>query len=218
MLRGIEEWNRRVVPTQRANAGVDDTVTTRARTNSARPATASGATRHQPRFTQEAYWREGIQRMKDQQIEGVVTLGMRGPGDVKPTRGHGHRAREQDPPLTNAQIIQEVTGREPRRRSRRSGPCTKRCQDCWDKGLARAGRRHGGRGATTTGPTCARSRSSPPRSARAATASTTTSTTSAAAATTSGSTRSLLPNLWEQLNLSFYVRSRPALGRSTSGT
>jgi hypothetical protein len=60
MLRGIEEWNRH--PT--AYGGTGDW---RFSTN---------------RDAVVAYMRDGVQRMKDQNIEGVVTMGMRGPGDV----------------------------------------------------------------------------------------------------------------------------------------
>ncbi|AGL17375.1 glycosyl hydrolase 115 family protein [Actinoplanes sp. N902-109] len=64
MMRGIEEWNRHPTGTGewsfRRNA---DAI--------------------------KAYWRDGAQRMKDQNIEGVVTLGMRGNGDVGLPDGDG---------------------------------------------------------------------------------------------------------------------------------
>ena len=60
MLRGIEEWNRH----PKAYGGTGDW-----RFSINRDAVV-------------AYMRDGVQRMKDQNIEGVVTMGMRGPGDV----------------------------------------------------------------------------------------------------------------------------------------
>ncbi|MCO8275816.1 glycosyl hydrolase 115 family protein [Actinoplanes sp. TRM 88003] len=64
MMRGIEEWNRHPTGTGewsfRRNA---DAI--------------------------KAYWRDGAERMRDQNIEGVITLGMRGNGDVSLPDGDG---------------------------------------------------------------------------------------------------------------------------------
>jgi hypothetical protein len=64
MMRGIEEWNRHPAGTGewsfRRNA---DAI--------------------------KAYWRDGAERMRDQNIEGVITLGMRGNGDVSLPDGDG---------------------------------------------------------------------------------------------------------------------------------
>jgi len=64
MMRGIEEWNRHPAGTGewsfRRNA---DAI--------------------------KAYWRDGAERMRDQDIEGVITLGMRGNGDVSLPDGDG---------------------------------------------------------------------------------------------------------------------------------
>ncbi|MEV6491679.1 glycosyl hydrolase 115 family protein [Actinoplanes sp. NPDC051633] len=64
MMRGIEEWNRHPTGTgewsYRRNA---DAI--------------------------KAYWRGGAERMRDQDIEGVITLGMRGNGDVSLPDGDG---------------------------------------------------------------------------------------------------------------------------------
>ena len=60
MMRGIEEWNRH----PQAYGGTGDW---RFSTN---------------RAAVTAYMRDGVQRVKDQNIEGVITMGMRGPGDV----------------------------------------------------------------------------------------------------------------------------------------
>jgi hypothetical protein len=64
MMRGIEEWNRHP-------AG-----------------TGEWSFRRNPDAI-KAYWRDGAQRMADQKIEGVVTLGMRGNGDVSLPDGDG---------------------------------------------------------------------------------------------------------------------------------
>ncbi|AEV83001.1 hypothetical protein ACWT_1982 [Actinoplanes sp. SE50] len=64
MMRGIEEWNRHP-------AG-----------------TGEWSFRRNPDAIKD-YWRAGIQRMHDQDIEGVVTLGMRGNGDVGLPDGDG---------------------------------------------------------------------------------------------------------------------------------
>jgi hypothetical protein len=64
MMRGIEEWNRHPSGTGEWSF--------------VRNADAL-----------KAYWRDGIKRMRDQQIEGVVTLGMRGNGDVSLPDGDG---------------------------------------------------------------------------------------------------------------------------------
>jgi glycosyl hydrolase family 115 (putative glucuronidase)/glycosyl hydrolase family 115 len=71
MMRGIEEWNRH------ASNGTD-------------PYGGNGEwsfVRNADAL--KAYWRDGIQRMRDQKIEGVVTLGMRGNGDVSLPDGNG---------------------------------------------------------------------------------------------------------------------------------
>ncbi|GIF04262.1 glycosyl hydrolase 115 family protein [Actinoplanes siamensis] len=64
MMRGIEEWNRHP-------AG-----------------TGEWSFRRNPDAIKN-YWRAGIERMRDQDIEGVVTLGMRGNGDVSLPDGDG---------------------------------------------------------------------------------------------------------------------------------
>ena len=71
MMRGIEEWNRHAV-------------------NGTDPYGGNG----QWSFVHnadalKAYWRDGAQRMADQDIEGVITLGMRGNGDTSLPDGDG---------------------------------------------------------------------------------------------------------------------------------
>jgi lysophospholipase L1-like esterase len=132
MLRGIEEWNRRVVPTQRANAGIDDTVTTQGKDDFS--ATGNGEWRYSTNAESlRAYWREGIQRVVDQKIEGVVTLGMRGPGDIKLPADTGTELVNKI--ITDQrQIIQEVTGADPSKLPQ-VWTLYKEVQDWWDKGL-----------------------------------------------------------------------------------
>ncbi|HEV7961416.1 MAG TPA: glycosyl hydrolase 115 family protein [Actinoplanes sp.] len=71
MMRGIEEWNRHAVGGTDPYGGTGEW-------SFRRNADAI-----------KAYWRDGIRRMREQQIEGVVTLGMRGNGDVGLPDGDG---------------------------------------------------------------------------------------------------------------------------------
>jgi hypothetical protein len=71
MMRGIEEWNRHAVNGTDPYGGTGEW-------SFVRNADAL-----------KAYWRDGIQRMRDEKIEGVVTLGMRGNGDVGLPDGDG---------------------------------------------------------------------------------------------------------------------------------
>lgn len=64
MMRGIEEWNRNP------------------------QGTGEWSFRRNPDAI-KAYWRDGAERMRDQDIEGVITLGMRGNGDVSLPDGDG---------------------------------------------------------------------------------------------------------------------------------
>lgn len=71
MMRGIEEWNRHAV-------------------NGTDPYGGNGVWSYrQNKDAIEAYWRDGAERMRDQDIEGVITLGMRGNGDVSLPDGDG---------------------------------------------------------------------------------------------------------------------------------
>ncbi len=132
MLRGIEEWNRRVVPTQRANAGVDDTVTAQGKDDFSPNGNGEWRYSTNPESLR-AYWREGIQRMVDQKIEGVVTLGMRGPGDVRLPADTGTELVNKII-ADQRQLIQEVTGSDPSKVPQ-VWTLYKEVQDWWDKGL-----------------------------------------------------------------------------------
>ena len=71
MMRGIEEWNRHAV-------------------NGTDPYGGNGMwSFRQNADAIKAYWRDGAQRMAAQDIEGVITLGMRGNGDVGLPDGDG---------------------------------------------------------------------------------------------------------------------------------
>lgn len=83
MMRGIEEWKRHAVPAERDEDG-----------NIVTPGhdPYGGTGEWSFRRNGEAikqYWADGIRRMRDEDIEGVVTLGMRGAGDVSLPDGDG---------------------------------------------------------------------------------------------------------------------------------
>ncbi len=83
MMRGIEEWNRHAVAAVRDSQG-----------NIVTPGhdpyggTGEWSFRRNGEAI-EKYWADGIRRMKEQGFEGVVTLGMRGNGDVGLPDGDG---------------------------------------------------------------------------------------------------------------------------------
>lgn len=76
MMRGIEEWNTRVDPTKRdGDGGITHKGT------DPWGGTGEWAWTRNPEALKK-YWTEGIQRMVDIGFDGVVTLAMRGTGDV----------------------------------------------------------------------------------------------------------------------------------------
>jgi hypothetical protein len=83
MMRGIEEWNRHAVPAVRDPQG---TIVTPG--HDPYGGTGEWSFRRNADAI-KAYWRDGITRMKTQNFEGVVTLGMRGNGDVGLPDGDG---------------------------------------------------------------------------------------------------------------------------------
>ncbi|HEV2782526.1 MAG TPA: glycosyl hydrolase 115 family protein [Actinophytocola sp.] len=89
MMRGIEEWNRH----PNAYGGTGEWSFRR---------NADAVT---------AYWRDGIRRMVSQNFEGVVTLGMRGNGDVSLPDGDGIDLMTN---IINTQrrVLAEETGRD----------------------------------------------------------------------------------------------------------
>ncbi|WP_369248571.1 glycosyl hydrolase 115 family protein [Streptomyces sp. R41] len=103
MMRGIEEWNRHAVPAVRDGSGAVVTPG-----HDPYGGTGEWSFRRNADAI-KAYWREGIQRMADQDFEGVVTLGMRGNGDTSLPDGDGVELMRE---IIDAQrqIISEVTG------------------------------------------------------------------------------------------------------------
>jgi len=105
MMMGIEEWNRHARAAQRdengeiTNPGED-------------PYGGTG----EWRFSKNAealkqHWTRGIQRMVDEDFEGVITLGMRGPGDVSLPVEDGIPLMEEII-QTQRQILADVTGKD----------------------------------------------------------------------------------------------------------
>ncbi len=105
MMRGIEEWNRHVTSAVRDD---NDNIVT----EGSDPYGGTGEWRYSknPEALQQ-YWREGIQRMVDEDFEGIVTLGMRGPGDVSLPVGDGIELIEN---VIDKQreIIADITGKD----------------------------------------------------------------------------------------------------------
>jgi hypothetical protein len=91
MMRGIEEWNRHAV-------------------NGTDPYGGNGNWSFRTnRDAVTAYFRDGAKRVKEQNIEGVVTLGMRGPGDVSLPDGDAIPLME-DIIATQREILSEEVG------------------------------------------------------------------------------------------------------------
>lgn len=83
MMRGIEEWNRHATPAVR---DADGNITTPG--TDPYGGTGEWSFRRNGQAIQK-YWKAGIERMQAEDIEGVVTLGMRGNGDVSLPDGDG---------------------------------------------------------------------------------------------------------------------------------
>lgn len=83
MMRGIEEWNRHAVPAVRDSSG---TIVTPG--HDPYGGTGEWSFRRNGDAI-KAYWTDGIRRMAREGFEGVVTLGMRGNGDVSLPDGDG---------------------------------------------------------------------------------------------------------------------------------
>ncbi|MBX7554307.1 glycosyl hydrolase 115 family protein [Streptomyces sp. NPDC004232] len=105
MMRGIEEWNRFAVPAQRDANG---TVTVPG--SDPYGGTGEWSFRHNADALKK-YWTAGIQRMVDEDFEGVVTLGMRGNGDTGLADGDGIDLMQQII-ATQRQILADVTSRD----------------------------------------------------------------------------------------------------------
>ena len=124
MMRGIEEWNRHAVPAVRDATG-----------NIVTPGhdpyggTGEWSFRRNAEAI-KAYWRDGIERMVDEDFEGVVTLGMRGNGDVGLPDGDGIELM-QEIIATERQILAEEGALD----APQVWTLYKEVQRYWDKGL-----------------------------------------------------------------------------------
>jgi hypothetical protein len=100
MMRGIEEWNRGVTNDADGNPISD----------------AYGGNGEWSYLTNKeavtAYWKDGIERMVEEGFEGVVTIGMRGPGDIGLPPEEGI-ALANDFIKAQRDIIADVTGLNP---------------------------------------------------------------------------------------------------------
>jgi hypothetical protein len=127
MMRGIEEWNRHAVPAVRdANGNIV--------TPGHDPYGGTGEWSFRRNADAiRAYWTDGIRRMVDQNIDGVVTLGMRGNGDVSLPDGDGIDLM-QNIISTERQILGQVTGKDVTTIPQ-VWTLYKEVQRYWDKGL-----------------------------------------------------------------------------------
>ena len=121
MMRGIEEWNRGVIKDADGNPISDDyggNGEWSYRTN---------------KDALEAYWRDGVERMVKGDFEGVVTIGMRGPGDIALSPEDGITLVDE---FIGSQrsIIEEVTGLHPAQLPQ-VWTLYKEVQDWWEEGL-----------------------------------------------------------------------------------
>ncbi|RKN35116.1 glycosyl hydrolase 115 family protein [Streptomyces hoynatensis] len=103
MMRGIEEWNRHAVAAVRdANGAIV--------TPGHDPYGGTGEWSF--RYNGEAlrqYWADGIRRMVDEDFEGVVTVGMRGNGDVSLPDGDGIELMESIL-AAEREVLAEIAG------------------------------------------------------------------------------------------------------------
>ncbi len=105
MMRGIEEWNRHAVAAVRDGDG-------NIITPGSDPYGGTGEwSFRRNRDAIEAYWTDGVQRMVDQGFEGVVTLGMRGNGDVSLPDGDGIELM-QDIIASERRILADIAGED----------------------------------------------------------------------------------------------------------
>ncbi|MFH8468870.1 glycosyl hydrolase 115 family protein [Streptomyces sp. NPDC017991] len=127
MMRGIEEWNRHAVPAVRDSAG---NIVTPGRDPYG--GTGEWSFRRNAEAV-KAYWRDGVERMVDQDFEGVVTLGMRGNGDTGLPDGDGIELMREII-ATQRSIIEDVTGRAAAE-TPQVWTLYKEVQRYWDRGL-----------------------------------------------------------------------------------
>lgn len=124
MMRGIEEWNRHAVAAVRDPGG-----------NIVTPGHDPYGGTGEWSFRRNAdairaYWTDGVKRMKSQGFEGVVTLGMRGNGDVSLPDGDGIELM-QEILASERQILADQGMSE----APQVWTLYKEVQRYWDKGL-----------------------------------------------------------------------------------
>jgi hypothetical protein len=124
MARGIEEWNRHAVAAQRDAAG---NITTPG--HDAYGGTGEWSFRRNGDAI-KAYMRDGIKRMKDDKSEQVITLGMRGNGDVGLPDGDGIDLMQNILDSEEQLISEEGLAGSPK-----VWTLYKEVQRYWDKGL-----------------------------------------------------------------------------------
>jgi hypothetical protein len=128
MMRGIEEWNRHAVPAQR-----DDDGNITVPGEDPYGGTGEWSFRRNSAALKE-YWADGIRRMVDEDIEGVVTLGMRGNGDVSLPDGDGIDLMAEIL-AAQRQILDQHTGDADITQIPQVQTLYKEVQRYWDKGL-----------------------------------------------------------------------------------
>lgn len=128
MMRGIEEWNRHAKPAVR-----DEDGTIVEPGEDPYGGTGEWSFRRNGEAVRK-YWADGIRRMVDEGFEGVVTLGMRGNGDVSLPDGDGIELMREI--LTSQRkILREVTGKADVTDIPQVQTLYKEVQRYWDKGL-----------------------------------------------------------------------------------
>jgi hypothetical protein len=127
MMRGIEEWNRHATPAER---DADGEIT--------KPGSDPYGGTGEWSFRRNAdavkkYWRDGIERMVDEDFEGVVTIGMRGNGDVSLPDGDGIELMENIIAAERG-ILADVTGKAASE-TPQVWTLYKEVQRYWDRGM-----------------------------------------------------------------------------------
>jgi hypothetical protein len=127
MMRGIEEWNRHAVAAVR---DADGNIVTPG--HDPYGGTGEWSFRRNADAI-KAYWTDGIRRMVNEDFEGVVTLGMRGNGDVSLPDGDGIDLMRSII-ASERQILAQVTGKDVTTIPQ-VWTLYKEVQRYWDKGL-----------------------------------------------------------------------------------
>lgn len=127
MMRGIEEWNRHAVAAVRDSAG---TITKPG--HDPYGGTGEWSFRRNADAI-KAYWADGIRRMRDEDFEGVVTLGMRGNGDVSLPDGDGIELMTEII-ATQRALLAEISGKDVTTIPQ-VWTLYKEVQHYWDRGL-----------------------------------------------------------------------------------